>query len=414
VDKALLDIALTTKPLDKMNLKVAYRIQDHDNKTPSAWFRYAGRDATTQGALGGSSVRQNAPLSTKERKFTVDADYQIADRTTLRATFENKKNNYTPADREETENNKITLDLRRPISDEFLGNLTYSYDQRRGTQYNKNVYFRSTYDPAYIGANFFTQHPAMRSFLFNDYDEHRVRASGNWTATETLSLQGGLDTFKRLSPQSSLDCTRYADSLQATTINVALGDVCLGRTLAEGLNANVDLQWQPEENLTVYSFLSFAMTGTEQRGLEFSAKDATAVNSERLWKASLTNFDNTLGFGLKWQPQEQWDLGGNYVFNRGVGMVDVATGNSAANNPRPGTPLPKTESALHTLQLFAKWNYSKQLTWRFNYWYEHLNTYDWAYDDLAPISVRRFLMTGQDSPRYQNHVVGVSAAIHSW
>ena len=70
---------------------------------------------------------------------------------------------------------------------------------------------------------------------------------------------------------------------------------------------------------------------------------------------------------------------------------------------------------LHTLQLFAKWDHSKQLSWRFNYLYENLKSYDWAISDLAPTATStNLLLNGQQAPRYSNHVFGVSAVVKSW
>ena len=122
-----------------------------------------------------------------------------------------------------------------------------------------------------------------------------------------------------------------------------------------------------------------------------------------------------MGFGLKWQPEEKWDLGGTYVLNQGTGMSGVTTnpGIPAAN---AAVALPDSWNRLHTLQLFAKWDYSKQLSWRFNYLYENLKSYDWATSDLGPIvpNVTGVIFTGQQAPRYSNHVFGVSAVIRKW
>jgi hypothetical protein len=78
------------------------------------------------------------------------------------------------------------------------------------------------------------------------------------------------------------------------------------------------------------------------------------------------------------------------------------------------TSMPDTWNKLHTLQLFAKWDYSKQVSWRFNYLYENLKSTDWAFDNLTPTSIDQVLLTGQEAPRYSNHVFGVSAVIKSW
>ena len=424
VDKTVLDIALTAKPVDRMNLKLAYQYRDNDNKTPIAQYVYAGRD-TAQGTYAGSppvgtavntaSVRSNAPMSTREHKYLADADYEIGDRTHLRATLEHRQTHYTLSDRTETETNRFALELRRPVSEVFLGSVGYAYTQRRGSEYDKNVFFRSSYtDPTYqdSASAAYTAHPSSRSYMFADYDEDRVRASGNWTVSETVTLQGGFDHYEQRFQGPACGSIPNAN-VALKFAGVALPDSCLGRQAARGVNVNVDLQWQPDENMTAFAFYNYGEFATRQAGREFgSVAQADGDNGTRDWYANVYNRDQTVGFGLKWQPEEQWDFGGSYVFTHGQGKVHLSNGTSVATT----RTLPDTWNKLHSLQLFAKWNYSKKLTWRFNYMYESLRQFDWAYDMASanPVGTSSILLTGQGSPKYDNHVIGVSAAIHSW
>lgn len=410
VVKTLLDIALTSKPIDKMNLKVAYQYHNSDNQTPVANYAYISRDDDAASATN-TTRRRNAPLSTLEHTFSLDGDYEIAPKTILRAGLERKSVKYSMkdalyenhADRDYTNTDKLTVELRRPVSTDVLGSVGYTHTQRSGSEYDKNSYFRNTY---WIPPATNTNNPATRSFLYQDFNEDRVRASGNWTASETVSLQAGADTYRRRA--KGPNCGAILDPTLAAAV-VGLPDTCLGRTLAEGTNLNVDLQWQPAENLTTFAFASVGETGTEQRGRQ--GVTATAANLE--WTANLLNRDHTLGLGLKWQPEDlaNWDVGGTYVFNNGIGKSSIATGTGIATAQ---TSMPDNWSRLHTLQLFAKWDYSKQITWRFNYLFENLKSADWAYDNQTNASNASVLLTGQSAPRSNNHVFGISAMIKSW
>ena len=422
VVKTLLDMALTTKPIDKMNLKVAYQYNDSDNRTPVADYTYLSRDAI---ASSTTTRRRNAPLSTTEQKFSVDGDYEVAAKTILRAGLERKYLKYSQdneiyrnvADRDFTNTDKFSLELRRPVSDEFIGSVGYTYTERRGSDYDKNSYFRNTYwDPAHITANRLNAHPSMRSFMYADYDEDRVRTSGNWTASETVTLQAAVDHFRQKARGPNCNSIVDTNLIAAAGIPAAtaatLPDECLGRTLAEGLSGNIDVQWQPAENMTTFAFASYGETGTTQEGRTWTrGNNTTSGDLTRGWTADLKNRDSTLGIGLKWQPEERWDLGGTYVYNYGTGKSSMVTGSSIVPAQ---TSMPDTWNKLHTLQLFAKWDYSKQVSWRFNYLYENLKSTDWAYDNLSPTSIDQVLLTGQEAPRYSNHVFGVSAVIKSW
>jgi MtrB/PioB family decaheme-associated outer membrane protein len=413
VAKTLLDIALITKPIDKMNLKLGYQYHNSDNQTPIANYLYVSRDdnAVPVGAAAQRQSRRNAPLSTREHIFSLDGDYEIAPKTIMRAGLERKSVQYSMkdaqyenhADRDYTNTDKLNVELRRPIGTDVLGNVGYTRTERRGSEYDKNAYFRNTYwNP---GATTGTNSPATRSFMYQDFDEDRVRASGNWTVSETVSLQAGADTYRRRA--KGPNCNKVLDATLAAAV-VGLPDTCLGRTLADGTNLSLDAQWQPEENLTTFAFFNFGESGTEQRGRSGGATNVTVANE---WTANLQNRDHTLGLGLKWQPEnfEKLDVGGTYVFNGGRGKTSIATGTGNTQSS-----MPDTQSKLHTLQLFAKWDYSKQIVWRFNYVYENLKSTDWAYDGLTPTSDGNILLSGQTAPRSSNHVFGVSAMIKNW
>ncbi|NJD36527.1 MAG: MtrB/PioB family decaheme-associated outer membrane protein [Betaproteobacteria bacterium] len=421
VVRSLLEVALTTKPMDKMNLKVAYQYNDSDNQTPVANYTYLSRDATTSST---TTMRRNAPLSTTEQKFSVDGDYEIAAKTILRAGLERKNLKYSmddklyqnPADRDYTNTDKASIELRRPVSDEFLGSVGYTYTQRRGSEYDKNNYFENTYwNPTFRSQNRLTAHPSMRALLYANYNEDRVRTSGNWTASETVSLQGAVDNYRRKA--KGPNCSTVVDPAIPATLSATLPDTCLGQTLAEGVSVSLDVQWQPAENLTTFAFGNYGETETTQKGRTWVRGAATTLvgntagNLNNGWSADVLNRDATIGVGLKWQPEERWDVGGTYVYNYGTGLSSVRTGTGIVPAE---TSMPENWNRLNTLQLFAKWDYSKQLSWRFNYLYENLQSRDWAYDNLTATSIDQVLLTGQNSPRYSNHVFGVSAVVKSW
>lgn len=418
VVNTLLDVALTTKPMDKMNLKVGYQYRDSDNRTPISQFAYISRDAAT-GVLPttSSNVRTNAPVSTTEQKVSLEGDYEIAPKTVLRAGLEHSDKKYSLSDRTDTQTNKLSLELRRPVSDEFLGALGVIHTQRRGSDYDKNTYFRNTYTGTGYQTTItatnggLTNNPSMRSYMYADFDENRLRASGNWTVSETVSLQGVVDAFRQ--NMRDQNCDRFSDALQPLAITPAtLTSTCLGRNNADGASLSLDLQYQPEENLTTFAFANFSQTGVDQIGRQWTRTNASGGTDTTNWYGDIRYRDHTVGFGLKWQPEEKWDVGGTYVLNQGNGRSGVSTNGGLA----AAQPMPETWNKLHTLQLFAKWDYSKQFSWRFNYLYENLKSYDWATSDLGTTvpGVTSVIFTGQQAPRYSNHVFGVSAVVKSW
>jgi hypothetical protein len=361
-------------------------------------------DQPAAGNAAVASERNNVPLSSRENKFIADADYEIAPRTFLRGIWEHRQVDFTNADVSGYREDKLALEMRRPVMEEFTGAIRLAHNQRRGSDYDKNQFFEKSYSPARVTGSRFDNNPQMRNLLYGDYDENRLRLNGNWIASETVSVQGNVDWFGQR--HKGPNCSGVASNANVAAVTTSWRDECLGRIGADGMMWNVDAQWQPEENLTTFLFYTLNDYSMNQNGRS-TTSGAASSSTNTTFKIETNNRDHTLGLGVKWQPHEHWDVGGQYLLNKATGETYI----TAAGAAKP----PNTASRLHSLQAFAKWNYSKQLTWRFNYIYENLKALDWAYDGISPTAAAtRVLLTGQDMPKYSNHVIGVSAAIHNW
>jgi MtrB/PioB family decaheme-associated outer membrane protein len=414
VIKSLIDLNLMTRPNEKSNLKFGYQFRDNDNQTPINQYFYVSRDGAAIPGTNAATTRTNVPLSTTERKFVIDGDYEIAPRTLVRAELENRRVNYQLTDRAETDTRKATLELRRPVSPDFIGNVGYIYTQRTGSEYDKSVFFRNSYtgytspgDQAFYNANRIDNHPSLRSFMYSDYRENRGRAGASWTVDETLSLQGSLDGYQQ--HYRGPDCDGAAFGIVNATTATPFPDTCLGRTEAEGASAHFDVQWQPDEAVMAFAFGDIAQTQYDLRGRPWGRNNAAAQGADatRDFFDGMKYRDITAGLGVKWQP-ERWDVGAQYIFNRGVGKTSVVLASGSAV-----VPVPDTENRTHSVQLYAKWNQSKLVTWRLNYWIERLMSKDWLYDGLTATSTPNVSLTGQTSPNYWNHVIGLSVAFSS-
>ncbi|HEY5762888.1 MAG TPA: MtrB/PioB family outer membrane beta-barrel protein, partial [Rhodocyclaceae bacterium] len=195
-------------------------------------------------------------------------------------------------------------------------------------------------------------------------------------------------------------------------------DDCLGRDRAEGGTFNLDVQWQPEENLTTFAFAHYGLLTTKFAGRNWNSSGfvGLANSTNYNYLATQDQQDQTYGIGFKWIPSETtWDISGHYAFSHGRGSTSFATGSSVTGE----TSVPDSTSQSHAVQLYAKWNFSRAMTVRFNYLYETLKSYDWALVDPVtgqpyPTTVGSLTWTGQSAPKYENHVIGVSVALHSW
>ena len=418
INTTLIDLALSMRPMQKLNLRGRYKFHEHNNKTPQAQYLYPAGDSQNQDAtpVGSGRARVNLPIGTRENVIKLDADYHLGHHTLLRGAYDWKKVEYLRAgfdSRESTTNNALTGEIRRVASEFFTGGLRYTYDQRRGSDYNSMPPFRNSYDPTFVAASIFDNMPTLRQFLFNDFDKNNVRASGNFILSDAVSVQLLADWYKI--DYKQLDCGPQSNDPQL--IGLAFAAVCQGRTKDLGESYTIDGQWSPREGLSTYAFYTYSNHAYDQIGQSFSGggvKVANATNPTRRWDAKLRYYDNTFGVGINFAPgDKRFDYGAQYVVSSSTGETDVATG-AGLTGAAAASPVPDLKSKVNTFQLYAKWKYSKNLTWRFNIRHEKFRSADWAYDNAQPFTSSNVLLTGQVSPNYRATVIGVSVAIQDW
>lgn len=451
------DIALTTRPVDAMNMKLAYQYRDSNNKTPTTEYRYVFLDSFAQPANNAASTarRVNVAISSTEHRYTLDTDYDVMSRTKLRGLLERKVTDYEynsgPADVPSNTEDRILVELRRAISDEFTGALSLQHKERSADSYNKNSFFNASYPlagPVYDTttnagiqtARYFTNNPQMRNFMYADYDEDRVRLNGQWNASETWSFQGGADAYQQ--KFDKMDCSGVASdpnvaaataavNASPSTNKMSWSSECLGRERLQGNTASLDAQWQPSEDFSAFAFYTYSNTKLKQKGRATAIGGSTPAAAAQPNAASHqvqvsddasrsyfvdTEFeDQTIGLGLKWNATTKLELGSQYVFSRGTENISLALvpGSSITAFVSP-LPLPENKSETQSLQLYGKWNFSNRFAFRLNYMYERFRASDWAWDNVPATGVNGVLLQGQQTPRYDNHYIGASVAFSTW
>jgi hypothetical protein len=72
--------------------------------------------------------------------------------------------------------------------------------------------------------------------------------------------------------------------------------------------------------------------------------------------------------------------------------------------------LPASTYNLQSLQLFGKYQFSKNIVFRANWWYQKLDAKDYVYDNVNAWSSDRTVFAGQTTPNYSTNVFGLSVA----
>jgi len=418
IKNTLLDVNYLTRLFRDLSLKVNYHYNKHQNDTPSAWYSYVGGDTTDQTAIppgtdpntiASSRVRMNVPTGTEENRLTLDGTYRFGMRTQLRGWYQYKRINYEEAAdefRSDTTDNEIGGELRRIMSESFTGALRAAFTQRRGSDFSQQRPYEASYtDAQTVGNSTIDNLPTTRQFFVADYDKSLVRANGNFSVSENVSLGARADyyTMKFKGP----DCGGPNDQVGAPY--VPMPAECQGRQKGEGQTYTLDASATLAYPWSMFAFYTYEEFKTDQTSRSWNTGGgvAQAINTAFDWNASIKSSDNTFGLGLNYRPDsKKYDFGAQYVYSDGTGSYTL--GGPAV--PPTALPVPDTKSKLNSFQLYGKYRYSKNIAIRVNYWYQKLETNDWAFDNATATSSNNVVLTGQQSPNYTNNVIGVTFA----
>jgi MtrB/PioB family decaheme-associated outer membrane protein len=423
IENTLFDWSLIGKPFAKTTLKLNYRYNKHDNKTPQDWYSYVGGDTIAQTpippgtnpeTIASPRIRRNLPPGTIENRFKVDADYEVFNRTLLRGFYSWGQTEYEEASEElrtRATNNTLGAELRRIMSETFTGSLRYAYVQRRGSGYDNNAPYTATYTNAQTAAVPVENITTLRHFFVADYDRNLITVTGTWSPAERLSLGLRADLYGV--DYKGPDCGGAADQVLAPAATFPAE--CLGRTKADGQSYTVDASWMPQDNWTTFAFFTYQQYSTDQLSRSQNGTAAQQTSTARDWSAKMDFSDYTFGVGLNFKPPStKYDFGAQYVMSQGTGEYSLGAASNAPAGVGPVTPVPDTKTRLDSLQLYGKYQYSKNVLFRLNYAYERYRGDDWAYDGATATSSQNVLLTGQQTPRYSANVFGFSVAYTGW
>jgi len=421
IKNTMFDLTYTWRALSKLSLKANYHYRKQDNNTAKNFYGYPGGDVGAAPALPyddtnpSGNVRKNVPIGTTENKFKIDADYSLMRGTLLRGWYQYTKIDYEPESdelRTDTNNNQFGVELRKIMSEQWTGWVRYTYDQRRGADYNNTRAFAGSYTFAdVLNSSGVDNIPTTRHFFVSDYDKNLFTAVGNFSPMPSLSLGARADWYS--TKYKGPDCGGFFDQVAVLTGNPVQPPQCLGRNSMEGSAFTLDGSYTPALGWNTFAFYTYQQYTTDQLSRAWSGGNLVqAADPARNWSASIKQSDNTFGLGVKYQPpSKQWDAGATYIYSSGKGTYDLGAGTVLAN---PVQPVPTNEARSESFQLYAKYQASKNILFRFNYWYQRLRSNDWAYDYATPTSSSNVLLPGPQSPRYSENVFGVSVAYTGW
>jgi MtrB/PioB family decaheme-associated outer membrane protein len=348
-------LTVTSRPLPKARVKLAYRLDDRDNQTAQREWSRVIADTFNSGSL-----TTNLPYSFKRMRLNASADYDLLKSVKVSAGYDR-----TDFDRDFQE-------VASQTEDTGWGQLRWRPSglidfKIRGGSSERTI---NSYDEAY--ASSLDQNPLMRKYNL----AYRYRRFGDMTATASLPH----------TPASLTVSALYADDSYSYAL--------LGINEAEKREVTADLSWAISDKASLYVMGGYENIDSTQSGSEqFSFVD---------WQAKNTDTFNTTGAGFRIKNiAEKVDLQLDYSKSDGSTEIELTSINRALSQ------LPDLESTLDTLRFRLLYKYSERMQMNLQLRYQSLTAEDWALDGVEPSTIPNVLTLGADPYDYDVYVISL-------
>jgi len=355
VDTTNYALALTSRPLDKAQLRVSYRYDERDNKTAQDTWNRVIVDTFPD---GGDEL--NVPYSFKRSHLDISGDYDLFSVLRLSAGYERRDIDRTfqevTSQSEDTGWGRVRW---QPTG-------TLDVDLRGGASKRD----ADNYDEAFADAT--GQNPLMRKYHL----AYRYREFGDLKVS--WSPQGA--------PISVSLNSLYADDDYRNSR--------IGMTSGREVSVAADFSWSINDKTSLYLNGGYDTLESTQFGSEsFATPDWRADNEDRF---------TTIGAGFHIrQIGEKFDLQFDYTRSDGTSQIDL---DSASSLP---ASFPDLETTLDYLRLRLGFRQSQRMAWDFNVRYQNFTADDWALQGVSPGAIPLLLSLGALPYDDQAVIVGI-------
>lgn len=356
VDTANLAVALKARPTDRLRLKVAYRLDDRDNRTSVDFWNRVIVDTFNSG-----ETEANVPYSFRKVHVSADGRYQLFDNVQISAGVDRiEKDRDFQEVAEQTEDSGWGMLSWRPNA--------YVDIRARGGSSERDI---DRYDEDV--AISLGQNPLLRKYNL----AYRFRRFGELTLAASV-------------PDKPLSLT-----LSAMYARDEYTQSRLGLTGSDDLRIAGDLSVPLSDDRYFYLHGGYESMESDQRGSEqFATPD---------WSARNTDDFHTFGGGFVWRKiRDTIDL--TFDYTRAIGTTEISVASQAPGISR----FPDLESTLDSLRLRISWRRSERLSLNAGLHYEGFTVEDWALAGVMPDTLPVILTLGAEPYDYDVLLARVS------
>ncbi len=359
------NVALVTQPMPRLNIRVAYTLDDRDNMSPRNFYTDINPDSTSTVTLTSPEhPAYNLPFSIHHQTGVVEAGYRIAPETklTLTQTLDDVWRNYSDTSNVVTENTALKLRGPIPVSDGIFGSLGYAHEQRWASSYNPEGWWNAS-----CGGIAGCGQTELASLVM--YSEASRTHDDVKTTIDVQALQDV--TFSVMGKFSK-------DSYPASA-----------KGMRSNYNAEVspDVSWQATKSLTAHAFYTYQQIYYNQASQYSTGTVGTGGTGALVpYNAQTTDSVQTFGVNVDWQAIPDLlkiSLDGNlaygdtaYALGDGMAVYGTAIVSGTTMAALNFQPLPDVKSTLITVNLHGEYKLRPNMSVLFGYEWEKFNYKD--------------------------------------
>jgi len=384
------------RPLRKLTLRGSYHYDDRDYDRPRDAYQYVRGDGADQPATI-QSIFANSYDNQREG-FDLAGDYRLPWwRSKLTLEYDYQQVERSNSSVGETETDTYRAVLRASPLMHVTSRLSWSFADRKvdDYQFDESFFVQRT-------TEFINQTPDNQRF-----DNHPALSQYQLANSET-------DAVKFDVGYSGLENWYFSADVQWRDINYDKS--IFGLIEAESWFYGLDTQYSPQDDLSVFGYLSYTRFEPQSAGRSFSGGAEKVANDtipplaqgsdpSRDWSVNAEDEVWTLGGGVTWRYSETLDFEAQYVYVDTQSSNDFASGGAADLDT---TPLPDIETTLHSFTLSADYQWRDDMTVVVSYQYYNYEEDDWALDGTSPDTLDNVLLLGEQPDDEDVSLIGVS------
>lgn len=389
VNTKLIDLGITSRPINKLALVAKLKYDKKDDKTPEQIF---GTGLT------------NHPYDMTKWSAKLEGTYQLPDGYSLTAGADRDKRDRTLPTvagvfegtvkmRTETDETTWRLQARRNLSETLNGSLAYLYSKRNGSVWEGPEAETTTVSKTYLGYVYADQSQTTTAFTnpfaWADRTRDKWRLVLDWAPTETVSLQFNYETSKDDYVSAKSGLQSGSAELISLDANLAINqDWQLNGWLSQDTTKahQIGITYDPRTTgglLDPATGLAYTTLPGAVGWLCSSANPAgtgTPCQTDLVWDAQLKDTGKTIGIGIQGNATSKLKVGANLQWTETVSQYpigsNVPTYITSTNKSKQG--LPDITTTMTRIALFGQYAMEKNADIRFDLVHQRYKSDDWT------------------------------------